>query len=83
MLDYRNPRPGWIDNRGGNIQAIIFDQTFESDKYSKRICFRSFYTMVITSKAQVVVCCSDMYWDVIWGDVRTERLEAIWDGEKN
>ena len=82
MLDYRNPRPGLIDNRGGNIKKILFEKPFEINKHSNKNCMRPFNTMVINSIAQVVLCCSDMYGDVILGDVHKERLEAIWNGEQ-
>jgi radical SAM protein with 4Fe4S-binding SPASM domain len=79
-LDMRSPRPGQLENRAGSIPG---DQdVFGHEEVMLRSCGRPFTMLTINPKGQVVLCCSDMYSEVIMGDVREQRLEDIWTNER-
>lgn len=79
-LDMRSPI-GKLENRAGNIQQ--HGHLFERDKQLRleSSCARPFDQLVIDAQGQVVLCCSDMYSDVVMGDTKTQRLEEIWNNE--
>ncbi|HTM07475.1 MAG TPA: SPASM domain-containing protein [Verrucomicrobiae bacterium] len=82
MLDMRGPGPVWLENRAGSVkQHAAF---FENDKkrFLRRSCDRPFTGLTINARGQAVLCCSDMYSDVAMGDVKEQRLEEIWRGER-
>jgi radical SAM protein with 4Fe4S-binding SPASM domain len=37
--------------------------------------------ITVNTKGQVVLCCSDLYSDVVMGDIATETLEQIWTNQ--
>jgi MoaA/NifB/PqqE/SkfB family radical SAM enzyme len=81
-LDMRGATPGRLDNRGGNVRQEA--DAFEAQRalVSGVGCDRPSTTMVVNSAGLVVLCCADVYADVVVGDVRQDRLEAIWNGER-
>jgi MoaA/NifB/PqqE/SkfB family radical SAM enzyme len=81
ILDMRGPHPGCLENRAGSVKQNA--AAFEDDKrrFVQRSCDRPFSGLTINAKGQAVLCCSDMYSDVVMGDVRDQRLEEIWAGE--
>lgn len=81
LLDMRHPARGDIENRGGNIKTN--SRFFEEDKFqfADKSCGQPFTMMAVNVKGQVVLCCADMYADVVMGDVKTERLESIWNSD--
>ncbi|HEY9774836.1 MAG TPA: radical SAM/SPASM domain-containing protein [Planktothrix sp.] len=81
MLDMRNP-DSHLENRAGNI--LQNRDLFESDKLGriKSFCARPFEQLVIDTQGQVVLCCADMYSDVVMGDATKDRLEDIWNNER-
>ena len=82
LMDMRSMGEGMLDNRGGGIRQEI--PVFERDRarYQNRSCERPFAMMVVNSRGQVVLCCDDLYGDVIMGDIQSNRLEEIWNNEK-
>lgn len=82
LLDMRHPARGWIENRGGNIKTNT--QFFEEDRmqFADKSCAQPFNMMAINVKGQVVLCCADMYGDVMMGDVKKQRLESIWNSDE-
>jgi radical SAM protein with 4Fe4S-binding SPASM domain len=80
ILDMRNPTTGCIENRGGNIKTNT--PFFEGDRlrYANKTCAQPLTMMAINVKGQVILCCADMYGDVVMGNVKEERLESIWNG---
>jgi len=80
IIDMRSPGPGMIQNRAGNVRqkAEIFRPALE--KYFTKSCERPFTMLTMNPRGQVVLCCDDMYSDVVMGDVHTQRLEEIWNG---
>lgn len=81
MLDMRNPT-GKLENRASNIQQNVELFDLDKRKWADSSCARPFQQIVINTQGQVVLCCSDMYSDVIMGDARTQRLEEIWNNER-
>jgi 2-deoxy-scyllo-inosamine dehydrogenase (SAM-dependent) len=82
LIDMRLAGEEVLENRGGGICQDI--PAFERDRalYRNRSCVRPFVMMVVNPHGQVVLCCDDMYGDVIIGDVHSQRLEQIWNNER-
>jgi radical SAM protein with 4Fe4S-binding SPASM domain len=82
ILDMRGPHPVRLENRAGGVKQN--PAAFEDDKRQSlhRSCDRPFSGLTINAKGQAVLCCSDMYSDVVVGDVREQRLEEIWAGDR-
>jgi radical SAM protein with 4Fe4S-binding SPASM domain len=83
LLEMRAPPPGRLENRAGSIRqqpAYEFEDNLRHFENSP--CARPFSMMVLNPKGQVVLCASDMYGDVIMGDVQEQRLEEIWNNER-
>jgi radical SAM protein with 4Fe4S-binding SPASM domain len=82
LMDMRSMGEGLLENRGGGIRQEV--PVFERDRarYQDRSCERPFAMMVVNSRGQVVLCCDDLYGDVIMGDIRSHRLEEIWNNER-
>jgi radical SAM protein with 4Fe4S-binding SPASM domain len=82
LMDMRSMGEGMLENRGGGIRQEI--PGFERDRarYQNRSCERPFALMVVNSRGQVVLCCDDLYGDVIMGDIQSQRLEEIWNNER-
>jgi radical SAM protein with 4Fe4S-binding SPASM domain len=81
MHDMRHPK-GILENRASNVKQN--PEMFESAarEQIENACVRPFQQLVINTQGQVVLCCSDMYSDVIMGDTKKDRLEEIWNNEK-
>lgn len=47
----------------------------------KKICLMPFYQMVIQSDGLVSACCVDYDKKVIVGDIKTDSIKKIWEGE--
>ena len=79
IMDMRRPQ---VDNRGGNVKTNVelFQET--ASQFMNRSCNRPFDMLVINAKGEVVLCCSDLYGDVVMGNANEERLEDIWYNEK-
>ncbi|HUO76312.1 MAG TPA: SPASM domain-containing protein [Thermodesulfovibrionales bacterium] len=73
IIDYRRRK---FENRGGEVKRGTFSPLTD------RSCHRPFGMMVIRATGDVVLCCSDMYSDVVIGNVVDQRLEEIWESEK-
>ncbi|MGH7792508.1 MAG: SPASM domain-containing protein [Thermodesulfobacteriota bacterium] len=81
MLDMRHALPGRLENRGGNIKQDAHAFEDYQRKFVNQSCERPFSMMTINPKGQAVLCCSDMYSDVVMGDVKEQRLEEIWNSK--
>ena len=79
LMDMRRAEPGLLENRGGNIQQ--HGPAFQRDRarFADRSCERPFSMMVVNPEGKVVLCCADMYSDVVMGSVAEQRLEVIWE----
>lgn len=67
----------WVENRGGSLGKVKAWPALDIH----RPCLRPFKMMVIRSDGNVVLCCGDMYSDVVLGNVSQQRLEEIWNSE--
>jgi radical SAM protein with 4Fe4S-binding SPASM domain len=81
-MDMRHARIPRLENRGGNIKRHA--RLFAEARHARRRqgCARPFSMMTVNAKGQVVLCCADLYSDVVMGDVMTDRLEQIWTNER-
>lgn len=71
LIDMRTPK---LENRAGSINLG------ESIPISKP-CLRPSSMLVIKASGKAVLCCADMYGDIIVGDIREQSLLEIWEGE--
>jgi radical SAM protein with 4Fe4S-binding SPASM domain len=81
LMEMRHVRAPQLDNRGGNVKrhARLFENR-PSQRHNS--CARPFRMMTVNAAGQVVLCCSDLYSDVVMGDVMSDRLEQIWNNER-
>ena len=81
LMDMRHARAPRLENRAGNVKrhSRLFNKT--RNERSHLSCGRPFSMMTVNANGQVTLCCSDLYSDVIMGDVNTQRLEQIWNNE--
>jgi radical SAM protein with 4Fe4S-binding SPASM domain len=82
MLDMRNPLPGHLENRAGNVKQQSDEFEAYQQEFLDQSCARPFSMMTVNPKGEVVLCCADMYSDVVMGDVHDARLEEIWNNER-
>jgi radical SAM protein with 4Fe4S-binding SPASM domain len=80
---WKNPRVRLLDereeireNRGGQIKRGKFVPQID------QACRRPFHMAVIKPNGDMVLCCADMYGDVVMENIRESRLEEIWNSEK-
>jgi len=81
ILDMRQPGRGQLENRAGNIHQRPRTFAAAQRRFAAGACERPSTMLTINPKGQVVLCCSDMYSDVVMGDVHSQRLEEIWNCE--
>jgi radical SAM protein with 4Fe4S-binding SPASM domain len=78
IIDMRHPEDK-IENRTGEIK--INQELFKSKEFVHCSCERPFNMLVIRPSGNVVLCCADMYGDVVMGNVSENSLEDIWNSE--
>jgi MoaA/NifB/PqqE/SkfB family radical SAM enzyme len=80
-IDMRRGRGRSLDNRGGNIAR--HGRLFQSAQQQalETGCERPSSMMTVNARGQVTLCCSDLYSDVVMGDIAISRLEHIWNNE--
>lgn len=76
--DMREPDWRFLENRGGSIKG----DDRRAIQRQGRNCLRPSSMLVIRPPGEVVLCCSDMYGDVIMGDLRTDSIVDIWLNDK-
>jgi radical SAM protein with 4Fe4S-binding SPASM domain len=64
-----------LENRGGGVKRT---RSSPATADVQRPCLRPFSLMVIRCDGNVSLCCSDMYGEVVMGDIANQRLEEIW-----
>ncbi|OIO18678.1 MAG: hypothetical protein CO029_02255 [Candidatus Magasanikbacteria bacterium CG_4_9_14_0_2_um_filter_41_10] len=68
----RRPSTGYHwENRGGNIVQLR-GESVEGN------CARPFTGMYIDARGKVLLCCADLFGDVVIGDVHDDDLNTIW-----
>jgi radical SAM protein with 4Fe4S-binding SPASM domain len=82
LIDMRDAGPGKLENRGGNVLRNA--EAFQAQQwlFADQSCERPSVMMVVKSSGRAVLCCADMYSDVVMGDVREHRLEEIWRNDR-
>ena len=78
LQDRRKPDDK-MDNRGGSVK--INQDKFFLEKIIKSTCLRPFNVLQICANGDVVLCCADMYGDVVMGNIMNQTLEDIWNSE--
>ena len=66
-------KSGWLENRGGNISKI-------TAKRSEAPCYRPSTALNIIPSGDIVLCCGDLFGDVVLGNINVESLWEIWSG---
>lgn len=79
MFDMRRAEPGQLENRAGSIKSKAEDFEIYHKRFMHKTCDRPFNMMTINPRGEVVLCCADMYGDVVMGDLKRERLETVWN----
>ncbi len=82
LIDMRHATPGWLENRGGTVQQYAEAFGEHQGRFVDKTCERPTFMMSVKASGQVALCCADMYGDVVMGDIRTQRLEEVWYGER-
>jgi radical SAM protein with 4Fe4S-binding SPASM domain len=81
VLDRQQPLTCTLENRAGNIKRNAHIFKGHQRQFVNNSCNRPFSMITINPKGEVVLCCADMYGDVIMGNVQKSRLEEIWNNE--
>lgn len=76
LEDFRDAAPR-VENRGGNVR--LPRPIFDSAQWIDRACLRPSTTLQIRANGDVVLCCGDMYGDVVFGNVAEQSLVSIWN----
>ncbi len=78
------PVMNWNDPEQGNLSQVNPTELQQSSYFShkKEACPFPFYTVVIHSDLRVSACCVDWDKKTLIGDLRTQSLKEIWNGEK-
>jgi radical SAM protein with 4Fe4S-binding SPASM domain len=79
VMDMRHVRVPRLENRGGNIKRHARLFAASQPLQQNKSCARPFNMLTVNANGQVVLCCADLYSDVVMGDVAKDRLETIWN----
>ena len=79
VMDMRHVRVPRLENRGGNIKRHARLFAASQPLQQNKSCARPFNMLTVNANGQVVLCCADLYSDVVMGDVTKDRLETIWN----
>lgn len=71
IKDRRGHYSGW-DNRGGNISQL------RGPSLARLSCARPATAINIMPSGKIVLCCSDIYGDIVLGDHADAPLEDVW-----
>jgi len=71
LMNRRNPA-SFVENRGGNIPGHQAKNT---------PCYRPSSMMPVKANGDVILCCGDLYGDVVMGNANETPLQAIWMGD--
>ena len=77
------PVMNWNDPDEGMLAQIDREQLEKRPNFAKKkeCCPFPFYTLVIHSDLRVSVCCVDWDKKTVVGDLKTQTLKEIWNGE--
>ena len=73
----------WQDTDVSEKIASSEERGLYGKKYErKKVCTTVFTTMIINSQGLVKLCCTDWKNEHIIGDLKTESIGSVWNGEK-
>ncbi len=75
--------PFHLHNVGGDFAEVVednFNYTPEKKKYYP--CTHPWFGIAITWDGRVVICCHDILYTHIVGDIKKNSIEEIWNGKK-
>ncbi len=75
-----------LHNNAGNVDPVVALAEHGIQPMTAPLakgCARPFRECAITCDGEMVLCCHDWRADCVLGNVQTERLEAIWYGDKH
>jgi radical SAM protein with 4Fe4S-binding SPASM domain len=77
------PVMNWNDPDDGNLSGMNNEELLQTGFFNnkKKACPFPFYTLVIHSDLRVSVCCVDWNKKVVVGDLKSQSLQEIWQGE--
>lgn len=78
------PLIGWVDSWAGQFPELRkLDSQPQPYSKSKRIpCADLWFKMVINWKGDVVLCCHNYDYSIVFGNIITDDLQVIWNSEK-
>lgn len=83
-IDFRHNWNG-SDDRRDQLVSISYqpDESKQQQafQHQKQACPEPFYTMAIKANGEVTPCCTDWNGKMKIGNVKTQSLQEIWDGE--
>ena len=82
MIDMRGIQPCRFENRAALMRRQAEEWRHDRLTNSDKSCERPSFMMQVKSSGKVALCCSDAQGDVEMGNVRYQRLEDIWYGDR-
>ncbi len=78
------PVMNWDDPDEGNLAGQDRENLLSSSYFAarKEVCPSPFYVSVIHADMQVSVCCVDWSKSTVIGDLRSQTLKEIWEGDR-
>lgn len=78
-----NVIPLWSDFEELNSVAAAPEKGVHGQKIKDvLVCPYSFYSLIINSDGEVTACCADWKRRFVLGDLKSESLQGIWQGDK-
>lgn len=71
--------------QGTKVSSVIKNQhkgTYGQELYQKKVCPFLFTTMVVNDKGIVHLCCADWKTEYVLGDLNTDSIKNIWNGDE-
>jgi MoaA/NifB/PqqE/SkfB family radical SAM enzyme len=81
LIDSRKPRD-FVESRGGNIEDPELVGELSYEEIGAMGCLRPSSSLYIRTNGEAVLCCGDLFGEVVLGDVRTTSLRDVWQNEK-
>ena len=69
-------------NRAGNVENFVELNYKKHSEQPVRLCEHLYHKMYIGYNGDVLLCCMDWRRRVVLGNVRTQTLKEVWQGEK-
>jgi radical SAM protein with 4Fe4S-binding SPASM domain len=78
------PVMNWNDPDEGNLAQIDSAALLQGSYFQNRktVCPQPFYTLVVHADLRVSTCCVDWAKQAVVGDLKTQTLEQVWNGQE-